>query len=93
MNLKTSGEMVLEVMWPVHEVRLQPYSKLLVYSPLLPLRGLLPPRWMISKWQGGASLVHLLWHFSLVKKQKDIHSETTVVSEMTPYIPYVVHDF
>lgn len=20
---------------------------------------------MISKWQGGASLVHLLWHFSL----------------------------
>ena len=33
-----------------------------------------------------------LWHFSLVKKQNDIHSETRVVSEMTPYIPDVVHD-
>ena len=31
----------------------------------VPLRASRPPRCMISKWQGGASLVHLLWHFSL----------------------------
>ncbi len=31
----------------------------------IPLRDSRPPRCMISKWQGGASLVHLLWHFSL----------------------------
>jgi hypothetical protein len=31
--------MVLEVMWPVHEVRLQPYSKLLVYSPFVTFEG------------------------------------------------------
>lgn len=31
----------------------------------VPLSDSRPPRCMISKWQGGASLVHLLWHFSL----------------------------
>lgn len=31
----------------------------------VPLRESRPPRCMINKWQGGASLVHLLWHFSL----------------------------
>ena len=31
----------------------------------LPLSESGPPLWMISRWQGGASLVHLLWHFNL----------------------------
>lgn len=33
----------------------------------------LPPRWMISKWQGGASLVHLLWHFNLHKHKERLN--------------------
>lgn len=35
------------------------------YDLFIPLKDSRPPRCMISKWQGGASLVHLLWHFSL----------------------------
>lgn len=39
----------------------------------IPLRDSRPPRCMISKWQGGASLVHLLWHFSLSQYKRAGH--------------------
>lgn len=33
----------------------------------------LPPLWMMSRWQGGASLVHLLWHFNLGSKEEKVN--------------------
>lgn len=48
----------------------------------IPLKDSRPPRCMISKWQGGASLVHLLWHFSLsaYKRTRNLISVCLVVA-------------